>query len=63
MSDQYPAWLDKNKTILSTGDFAKYEQQSKITRKICNEFEKESCHSEEAKAESFNNVLALMEVG
>ena len=63
MSEQYPAWLDKNKTILSKGEFTKYEQQFKITKKICIEFEKESSNSEEAKSETFNNVLALMEVG
>ena len=58
MSDEYPSWLNNNKQKLKQHEYIKYEQQSLITKKICLEFEKEDGGS----AETFNKVLALMEV-
>ena len=62
MSDEYPSWLNNNKQKLKQHEYIKYEQQSLITKKICLEFENEDGGSAEKKAETFNKVLALMEV-
>lgn len=59
--EKYPNWLDKNKPSLKSQDYERYDQQFKLMKSVCDEFEKECEDTEEAKKVQFEKVLSLMQ--
>ncbi|EEB19341.1 Peroxisomal biogenesis factor, putative [Pediculus humanus corporis] len=60
--EQYPEWLEKNKSVLSSNDFDNYTQQYKLMKEVCEELEKEKPDdSQEVKNTRFDQILGLMQ--
>lgn len=59
--DKYPDWLTEKKSSLKPQEYENYSQQYNLMKTVCEEFEKEAGDSEEAKKETFEKVLSLMQ--
>lgn len=60
ITTKYPEWLEVNKTTLSSEDFQRYEQQSKIMGEICELFEREETGAAD-KDGTFETIMDLMQ--
>lgn len=59
ITTKYPEWLEVNKPSLSSEDYQRYEQQSKIMGDICQLFEKEESAAD--KESTFETIMDLMQ--
>lgn len=59
--EKYPGWLEENKSTLKKEELDNYQTQFSFMKQICEEFEKETADTEEAKKEQFEKVLILMQ--
>ena len=64
MNDKFPDWLADNRQTLPEAEYAKYNKQFDLTRKICFEFEKENeGRSTELKEKTrFELIMSMMQV-
>ncbi|XP_029970400.1 peroxisomal biogenesis factor 19 [Salarias fasciatus] len=59
ITTKYPEWLEANKSAISSEEYQRFEQQSKIMGEICQLFEKEEEASD--KDSTFESIMELMQ--
>ncbi|CAN9503024.1 unnamed protein product [Ophioblennius macclurei] len=60
ITTKYPEWLETNKPTISSEEYQRYEQQSKIMGEICHLFEKEEEGASD-KEGTFEGIMELMQ--